>query len=108
MGNDRAPAGRKTSSHAHTERGERRVATQSRPARAPEADARTTQPAYQPLKLLQQSNLPRVVKLMLHNPRKQVIEVVVALFLPRDLVSQARIRKSRHRLYQFVMSFLDL
>src|SRR4030088_3580511 len=60
-------------------------------------------PDRTPLDLLQQGNLPRMVKLVLHQSMQHVIERVVCAFLARNQFIEARVRESCDCVDQFLM-----
>ena len=62
-------------------------------------------PSSRALRLLQDGDLPGMIKLVLHRPVQQVIKVIS---LPRNLVAQSFVAQSGNGLDQFFMRALRL
>src|SRR5438876_4272778 len=59
-------------------------------------------------RFLEQSDLPSMIKLMLHDSAEHVIKIVIVLGLAGDLVLQTRVRKSGDGFNQLVVSLLEM
>src|ERR1700693_3925182 len=59
-------------------------------------------------RFFEQSDLPSMIKLMLHDSAEHVIKVVIVLGLAGNLVPQTRVRKSGNGLDELAVSLLQM